>query len=104
MNCDAWKGPYRPSRASRVAMRLLWSLLAHLLVALGLFGRVLGLKFRFRVNLNLHVSMLTRHKTMSFVIEAEIITGQGPGLVNVLSQREWLRVDQFQHTHCQRKS
>ena len=27
------------------------------------------------------------------------IKGQGPGLVNVLSQREWLRVDQFQYTH-----
>ena len=27
------------------------------------------------------------------------VTGQGPGLVNVLSQREWLRVDQFQYTH-----
>ena len=28
-----------------------------------------------------------------------LIKGQGPGLVNVLSQREWLRVDQFQNTH-----
>ena len=29
----------------------------------------------------------------------DMIKGQGPGLVNVLSQREWLRVDQFQYTH-----
>ena len=28
--------------------------------------------------------------------------GQGPGLVNVLSQREWLRVDQFQHSRNER--
>ena len=27
-----------------------------------------------------------------------VTKGQGPGLVNVLSQREWLRVDQFQYT------